>query len=134
MYYMMNHMDLFRHYYWLYKLDTLFYVYLLTLILLKLIGAFAGHALRSLHLGLFICDLALSYFVIIGIYFYLNNYLKDQYIYSGHYVYLFVDTMSINSVFYLISTLFTIGRGFYNWILGFFLMEIGTLLTLTYYY
>lgn len=68
-------MNEFRKYYWLYRLNILLYVYLLILIIIKFCFAFAGHVLRKTAIVFFALDIVFSYFVVIGLYFSLNNYL-----------------------------------------------------------
>ncbi len=118
----------FRQYYWLYKLDVLLYVYILFLIMLKVSFAYGGYFLRSLAIPFFCLDLILTYFVIIGLYFETNNYLKTMYIYHGHYLFMLIFAAFANSIAFVFSTLYRNSEGMYNPIFGLLLMEISTIL------
>lgn len=119
-------MNDFRRYYWLYWLNILFYVYLMILVIIKISFSFAGHVLKPLGIVFFFLDLFVSYFVMVGFYFVLDRYLKNMYIYNGHYLIIFVYTIAANSLVFTAGTIFKKTPGTYNWFLGFFLMEIST--------
>lgn len=103
---MKNNMNDFRRYYWLYRLNLLFYVYLMILVIIKISFSFAGHVIKPLGMVFYILDLLVSYFVIIGLYFVLNRYIQTMYIYNGHYLVMFVHITTANSLTYTASTIF----------------------------
>ena len=47
----------------------------------------------------------MTYFVLIGLYFELNKYLETMYIWDGHYMVIFVYSMFVNSIAFLVSTM-----------------------------
>ena len=119
-------MNDYRRYYWLYRLNIMFYVYMLVLIIIKISLSFAGHALRKILLPIFILDLIVSYFVIIGLYFELNYYIQTMYIFNGHYLLMLVYSIAANSLCFTASTIFKHQDFTYYWMIGFILMEIST--------
>lgn len=105
----------------------MFWVNLLIDIVLKCLMAFISYNLKSLAFILFLVDNQFSLKIILGFYFYLNNYLQNMYIYDGHYVILFCYLNFFSIFGYIFSTLYYDKRKGYNYMLGFLCMEVFTL-------
>jgi len=121
-----------RDYYFLYKLDNLFWIYILLLIVLKVVFAFAGQMLKKIEWAYFCTDLLLTYVCVIGAFFQLSNYLNTQYIYHGHYLFIFIFTLWVNAFAFLVSTIYKNRDGIYNPFIGIILMEVTTILMVLY--
>lgn len=98
-------MNLYRKLYWIYKLNSLFWVYFLIFIVFKITVSLIGDYMRNMQTKLFIIDLFMTYFVQIGLFFELNAYLETMYIWNGHYMVIFVYCMFVNSIAFLVSTM-----------------------------
>ena len=123
-------METAREYYWLYRLRKMTWVYVLLSVMLKLTFAFAGHLLGKFGLVFFFMDIYFSFQNILGLYFYFNVYLQTMYIHDGHYVIVSVFILFANSVAFIVSTLKTDRTYIYNYIFGFALMEVSTLIVM----
>lgn len=95
-----------REYYWIYNIESMFYINILMIIVLKCIISFVSTSLKKIGLILYGVDLFLSFRNILGLYFYFGNYLQNMYIYNGHYVILFCYILFGNSIAYIFSTLY----------------------------
>lgn len=129
-YSIIDNMNLYRKLYWLYKLNSLFWIYFLIFIVFKITVSLIGDILRPVQLVLFVLDLFITYFVEIGLFFVLNKYLETMYIWDGHYMIIFVYCMFFNSIAFVISTLTQSKKDNYNFIIGFLMMEITTFITM----
>lgn len=131
--FLMNiYMNDFRRYYWLYRLNLLFYVYLMIFIILKISFSFTGHILRGLQNFFFFLDLFVSYFVIVGLFFTLNMYIQNMYTYNGHYLYLLVYAIFFNTLAFIASTIMKRNNA-YHWMAGFILMEASSYAVIFYF-
>ncbi len=123
-------MNLARQYFWLYRLEIMIWIYIMLSILIKLIYSFAGNLMIKLGLIFYVIDLYFAFLCILGLFFYFNLYLQTMYIHDGHYVIMFTFTMFFNSIAYMLSTLREKRDFNYDFIFGFILMEISTLIVL----
>lgn len=105
----------------------MFWIYVLVVVVMRCIAAFMQNKAWFLVYGIYIIDLALAYKIVLGLYFYYNDYLQTMYIHDGYYVILFIYLAFYNSFTYILSTLYVDHEKKYNYKLGFIFMEISTI-------
>ena len=64
-----------REYYWIYNIESMFFINLLMIIVLKCIISFVSTTLKKIGIILYAVDLFLTFRNILGLYFYFGNYL-----------------------------------------------------------
>lgn len=112
------------------RLHLTLFIFLAISCVIKMVFSFFGYFLRSFAKFVFVIDLFLSYFIILGLYYYLNDDLKTSFIAAGHYVLVSCFLIFSNSIAFFISSLFTHPRKIFNYYLGISLMSLSTIGTL----
>lgn len=64
-----------REYYWIYNIESMFYINIMMIIVMKCFISFISTSLKKIGLILYGVDLFLSFRNILGLYFYFGNYL-----------------------------------------------------------
>ena len=121
-----NHMA--RDYYMLYRLLYSTWLYLFYAVIIRLIFAFAGHTVRKFSRFFYLFDLYVTFVLILGLFFYFNDFLQTQYIWQGHYIIMIGFIMFVNMIVYTLSTLITDRKYSYNFLASFIMMEITCLI------
>lgn len=112
------------------RLHVTIYIFIFISCGIKMIFSFLGFFLRSFAKFIFVIDLYLSYNIILGLYYYLNDDLKTSVISFGNYVLIGCFVFFANSIAFFLSTLLTHPRKIYNYYLGMVLMSFSTILAL----
>lgn len=98
-------------------------------IAIKLSFSIIGKKIRNLATVCFLIDFFITFWIGLGLYFWLDERLRKYYIYEGHYMILIGFTLLLNSMFFLISTYLRSKKrkkNEYNYIIGIALMSVST--------
>lgn len=123
-----------RYYYRLYALDSFDVLLVMLVIFIKVLFGFFGHKLRSFSTIFFLIDLVLSIFAYLSAYFWFENFMKSQYIWSGHYWIIIGVNLFASSVAFTFSTLRLDDVKSYNYMFGILLMLVANLITCSLFY
>lgn len=112
------------------RLDTTFWYFLGASCTLKLLFTYFGSKIRNFSKFAFLIDCVITFFFMLGLYFWLDERMRKYYIYEGYYVIIIGFTLLSNSVFFLISTLVKSRTKNYSILYGFILMSLSSVLSL----
>lgn len=129
-----NYNHLARDYFMLYRLLYSTWLYFFYAVVIRLIFAFAGTSVRNISKLFFIFDFYVTMVLILGLYYYYNNFLMTQYIWQGHYIYMLAYIMFFNMLAFTLSALITDKKRGYNYFAGFMMMEITCVLGVVIFY
>jgi hypothetical protein len=112
------------------RVEKTFWFLLGASLLIKILFSLVGDKFRSFAKFAYLIDCVITFFFMLGLYFWLDERLRQYYLYEGYYVIIIGFTLLANSIFYLISTLVKNKRKQYSTIYGFVLMSLSTIITL----
>ena len=112
------------------KMETMTWVYLGLVIVIKLLASCANKVLKKVQTLLFFIDCILSSFVFFGIFWFSETVNANAYEYNGHYVIIFGFCMSALSFGFMFSTLIRLKDKKYSVLWGVIFMSVFTVLAL----
>ena len=119
-----------KHWSRTFRLDITFWYILGASFFIKLLFTYFGNKIRNFSKFAFLIDCILTFFFMLGLYFWLDERLRQYYLYEGYYVIMIGFTLLSNSIFFFISTLVKRRSRRYSILYGIVLTTLSTFISL----
>lgn len=128
-----ENLNLAKLYYRLWYLNYVDFFVFAIWILLKVSFCFFGNAVRKMAGFIFLFDCFISMLCTLALYFRMENFIELPYVYTGHYLIIYVTCIAMSAIAFFVTTIYRDGPNIYSVGKGVFFMSLCDLIPLLIY-